>query len=141
VGGAEFLLGVIQNVFGPIDTSDERADVLVQLATPLSQRLTDAGQAAAKLSQDNKAAITWSLKGGCDKRLFDLTLPVIWNGKDKSRSPDAFITGTIFVDKDFKGVRVELMAFTKEDPAKPKILRTLTGPTVGGWFYSKTYGI
>jgi hypothetical protein len=85
--------------------------------------LAKAGQAATAASKAGKVAFDWSTPEG-RKRLFELKLPVLWDDREL-RTADAFITGTVLVAKDFRDVKIELIAFTKADPTTLKTLRLI----------------
>ncbi len=76
--------------------------------------LTRAGEAATALAKESKTSIDWTTPEG-RKSLFALKLPVLWDDKDL-RQPDAFVTGTLIVAKDFRSVTIKLCAFTKAAP-------------------------
>lgn len=86
--------------------------------------LGSAGEKAAEASRAAKAAIDWTTPDG-RKKLFDLTLPVVWDEKAAPRAPDAYVTGTVEVSADFQKARVKIVAFTKDAPATLKDVRTL----------------
>ncbi|MCE9566019.1 MAG: hypothetical protein K8U57_28690 [Planctomycetes bacterium] len=87
--------------------------------------LTKAGEAASALAKAAKTPIDWTTSDG-RKKLFEVKLPVCWDDKD-TRSPDAFVTGTVIVSKNLQEVKIELTAFAKSDPASLKKLGTLAG--------------
>jgi hypothetical protein len=85
--------------------------------------LTGAGEAAAKKARSDKEAFDWTTPAGRAK-LFGLQLPVAWDAK-REAAPDGFVTGTVRVAADHKTLSVELVGFTKADPAALRTLRTL----------------
>jgi len=92
--------------------------------------LTKAGEAASTLAKAAKTPIDWTTADG-RKKLFEVRLPVCWDDKD-TRTPDAFVTGTVIVSKNFQEVKIELTAFAKSDPISLKKLGTLAGAAMSG---------
>jgi len=108
-------------------------NILILTANPKNPEyivLTGAGDEASKLAQSSKTSIDWTTAAG-RKKLFDLKLPVAWDDSQKL-SPDAFLTGTVRVSKDMREVYIDLVIFTKADPANLKKLVTINGPKVNG---------
>jgi len=97
--------------------------------TPAYNLLTKAGQTAATLSKTAKTPIDWTTAAGRQK-LLEMKLPVIWNEKEL-HTPDAFVTGTVLVSKDYHEVKIELISFTKADPQIKK-MATLVGSSEKG---------
>ncbi|MFO0824407.1 MAG: hypothetical protein U0792_15045 [Gemmataceae bacterium] len=87
--------------------------------------LTKTNEAACALAKSTKTPIDWTTADG-RKKLFELKLPVCWDEKDL-RSPDAYVTGIVYVSKNFQEVKIELAAFVKFDPTTLKKLGTLAG--------------
>jgi len=87
--------------------------------------LTKATETASALAKATKTPIDWTTTDG-RKKLFEVKLPVCWDDKD-TRTPDAYVTGTVVVSKNLQEVKIELNAFARTDPVSLKKLGTLTG--------------
>jgi len=78
--------------------------------------LAKADQTAVSLARELKTPIDWTTVDG-RKKLLGMKLPVIWNEKE-IYTPDAFVTGIVWVSKDYREVKIELKAFTKAEQIK-----------------------
>ncbi len=91
---------------------------------PAFTLLGSTGEAAAAASAKEKKLIDWTTEEG-RKKLFDLKLPVVWDAA-ATATPDAFVTGTVRVSKDYRAVWVDVVAFTRDNPEKVRTLLTLS---------------